>query len=140
MIRLVHAAAAVLIILALSVGPVIAQTTKYVPPIKGDAEIQLLPIKPEPDHAAKLVRTIIKLKNNSPTGSIAGLKVIQYWWDKANSPQPVMSVSQRLKKPLQPGEEATLTLECPLDPKMFRDSYQFDHANGKVKIKQVKKF
>jgi len=139
MIRLAYAAAAVLVILALSVGVVVAQA-KFVPPIKGEAEIQLIPIKPEPDHKANIVRTIVKLKNNSPTGSIAGLKVIQYWWDKANSPQPVMSANQRLKKPLQPGEEATITLECPLDAKMYRDSYQFEHANGKIKIKQVKKF
>jgi len=139
MIRLAYAVAAVLVILALSVGPVIAQA-KYVAPLKGEAEIQLLPIKAEPDYKAKVVRTTVKLKNNSPTGSIAGLKVIQYWWDKANSPQPVMSASKRLQKPLQPGEEATMTLECQLDPKMFRDSYQFEHANGKIKIKQVKKF
>jgi hypothetical protein len=139
MIRLVHAAAAVLVILGLSVGPVVAQT-KYVPPIKGEAEIQLLPIAAVPDFKANVVRTIIKLKNNSPTGSIAGLKVTQYWWDKANSPQPVSAVTQRLKKPIQPGEEVTITLELPRDAKMFRDSYQFDHANGKIKIKQVKKF
>jgi hypothetical protein len=140
MIRLASATAAVLVILALSFGPVVAQTAKYVPPIKGDAEIQLLPIKPEPDHKANMVRTVIKLKNNSPTGSIAGLKVIQYWWDKFNSPQPVNSANQRLRKPLMPGEEVTITLECALDTKMFRDSYQFDHANGKIKVKQVKKF
>jgi len=139
MIRLAYAAAAVLVILALSVGPVIAQT-RNVAPIKGDAEIQLLQPKAVPDHKANVVRTTIKLKNNSPTGSIAGLKVIQYWWDKANSPQPVMSATQRLKKPLQPGEEATITLECQLDPKMYRDSYQFEHANGKIKPKTVKVF
>ena len=139
MIRFVHAAAAVLVILALSVGLVIAQA-KNVSPIKGEAEIQLIPIKPEPDYKAKVVRTIVQVKNVSPTGSIAGLKVIQYWWDKANSPQPVSAVPARLKKPLQPGETATMTLELPLDPKMFRDSYQFEHANGKIKVKQVKKF
>jgi hypothetical protein len=139
MTRFSYAAAALLVIVALSVGSAFAQA-KYVAPIKGDAEIQLLPIKPEPDHKANTVRTVVKLKNISPTGSIAGLKVIQYWWDKANSPQPVMSATQRLKKPLQPGEEATITLECPLDAKMFRDSYQFEHANGKIKPKQVKKF
>ena len=139
MIRLAYAAAAVLVILALSVGPVIAQV-KYVAPLKGEAEIQLLPIKAEPDYKAKVVRTTVKLKNNSPTGSIAGLKVIQYWWDKANSPQPVTAVTGRVKKPIQPGEEVTITLEVPIDPKMFRDTYQFEHINGKIKIKQVKKF
>ena len=139
MIRFVYTAAAVLVILALSVGPVVAQA-KYMPPIKGEAEIQLLPIAAVPDFKANVVRTTIRLKNNSPTGSIAGLKVIQYWWDKANSPQPVSAVTQRVKKPLLPGEEITITLELPRDPKMFRDTYQFEHANGKIKIKQVKKF
>ena len=139
MTRLVYAAAAVLVILGLSVGSVIAQA-KYVAPIKGVADIQLLPIKPEPDYKAKVLRTIIKVKNISPTGSIAGLKVTQYWYDRANSPQPVAAVTARIKKPLQPGEEATMTLEAPLDPKMFRDQYVFEHANGKVKPKQVKKF
>jgi len=139
MIRLVYAAAAVLVILALSAGTPIAQA-KYMPPIKGDAEIQYLPIKVEPDYKAKLVRTTIKVKNVSPTGSIAGLKVTQYWWDKANSPQPLAAPSDRLKKPLQPGEEATLTLEVPLDPKLFRETYIFEHANGKIKPKPVKKF
>ena len=139
MIRFVYTAAAVLVILALSVGPVVAQA-KYMPPIKGEAEIQLLPIAAVPDFKANVVRTTIRLKNNSPTGSIAGLKVIQYRWDKANSPQPVSAVTQRVKKPLLPGEEITITLELPRDPKMFRDTYQFEHANGKIKIKQVKKF
>jgi hypothetical protein len=139
MIRLVYAAAAVLVVLALSVEPVIAQA-KYFAPIKGVAEIQLLPIKPEPDYKTKVLRTVIKVKNVSPTGSIAGLKVIQYWWDKTNSPQPVSAATQRLKKPLQPGEEATITLVLPIDPKMFRDQYIFEHANGKIKPKQVKKF
>ncbi|MCX6543689.1 MAG: hypothetical protein NTV05_04660 [Acidobacteria bacterium] len=139
MIRVVYAAAAVLVILALSVGPVVAQT-KYVAPLKGEAEIQLILPVAVPDFKANVIRTVIKLKNNSPTGSIAGLKVTQYWWDKANSPQPVSAVTQRVRKPIQPGEEVTITLECPRDPKMFRDSYQFDHANGKIKIKTVKKF
>jgi hypothetical protein len=139
MIRLVYAAAAVLVILALSVAPVITQV-KYVPPVKGVAEIQYLPIKPEADYKAKLIRTIIKVKNVSPTGSIAGLKITQYWYDKANSPQPVAALTGRVKKPLLPGEETTITLEAPLDPKMFRDHYVFEHANGKIKPKPVNKF
>ncbi|MCX6538123.1 MAG: hypothetical protein NT151_04200 [Acidobacteria bacterium] len=140
MIRHVYAAVAVLVILALSVGTVIAQTTKYVAPVKGVAEIQYLPIRPEPDYKAKIIRTIVRVKNVSPTGSIAGLKVTQYWYDKANSPQPVAALTGRVKKPLLPGEETTITLEAPLDPKMFRDYYEFEHANGKIKPKPVKRF
>ena len=139
MTRLVHAASAVLIILAVAVGVAYAQAKTFAP-IKGDVEIALLPIKAVPDYKTKMVDTVIKVKNISPTGSIAGLKVVQYWWDKAGSPQPVGAADARLKKPLQPGEEATLTLQLPIDPKMFRDSYVFTHANGKVKPKQVKTF
>jgi hypothetical protein len=84
------------------------------------------------------VVTTIKVKNLSATGSIAGLKVDGYWYDKANN--PVTGGKARLAKPLLPGEVATLTLEMPKDPKMYRDQYVFAHANGKVKTKPMKTF
>jgi len=46
----------------------------------------------------------------------------------------------RLAKPLMPGEEATMVLETPKNPKMYRNNYTFSHANGKVKTKAMKKF
>lgn len=140
MIRPIYAAAAaVLVILALSVGPVVAQA-KFSPVINGTADIKVLPIKAEPDYKAKVVRTVIKVKNVSTTGSIALLKVTQYWWDKANSVQPVTATDGRVRKNLQPGEEATITLELPIDSKMYRDTYVFSHKNGKINLKQVRAF
>ena len=41
--------------------------------------------------------------------------------------------SQRLKKPLMPGEVATIELHTPKNPGMQRNSYKFSHANGTVK-------
>ena len=52
-----------------------------------------------------------------------------------------MSVGNfRLKKQLMPGEESTMDIQVPYDAKMFRDTYQFVHANGKIKVKAVKAF
>jgi hypothetical protein len=139
MTRLVYSAAAVLVVLALSVGTVVAQA-KFVPPIKGEAEIQVIMGKPDVDHKANIVTIKIRAKNISPTGSIAGLKCENFWWDKANSPTPVSVGTARLKKPLLPGEEATLEIQVPYDAKMFRDTYVFSHGNGKIKAKPVKAF
>jgi len=145
MTRLVYSAAAVLVVLALTIGSLVAQEpAKSSPPIRGQAEIQILAPKAVPDHKAGVVNTVIQVKNVSPTGSIAGLKVEQYWWDKANSPAPVAVASQRLKKPLQPGEIVKIELQVPIDPKMYRDTYKFSHANGGptggINVKTVKAF
>lgn len=139
MTRLIYSAAAVLVMLAVSVGTLVAQS-KYVPPIKGEAEIQMILAKPDVDHKANLVTTKIRVKNISPTGSIAGLKIEQFWWDKANSPTPVSVGTFRLKKPLMPGEEGLMEVQVPYDAKMFRDTYVFTHGNGKIKVKSVKAF
>ena len=139
MTRLAYSAAAVLVMLALTVGTLVAQA-KYVAPIRGDVELQMLPAKVDVDHKSNMVKTTIKVKNISPTGSIAGLKVEQFWWDKASSQTPVSAGNAKVKKPLQPGEEATLEIVLPYDAKMYRDQYVFTHANGKVKVKQVKAF
>lgn len=90
------------------------------------------------DQKTNMVITTIKVKNLSGTGSIAGLKVEEYWWDKASN--PVTGSKTRLPKPLLPGEIATLTLETPKDPKMHRNQYVFTHANGKIKTKPMKTF
>jgi hypothetical protein len=78
------------------------------------------------------------VKNLSMSGSIAGLKVEEFWYDKAGN--PVTGSRKRHPKPLQPGEVVELQLETPKDPKMFTNSYQFSHANGKIKTKLMKAF
>lgn len=137
MTRLVHTAVAAVVVLALFAVSGAAQG-KFVPPIRGDAEVWVLKPVTTVDHKAGIVRTIITVKNVSATGSIAGLKVEEFWFDKAGN--PVTGSRARLAKPLGPGEVAELKLETPKDPKMDRNSYTFSHANGKIRTKSVKAF
>jgi hypothetical protein len=117
---------------------VLGAQAKPATPIRGDAEIGYLTPATSVDHKAGIVRTIIKVKNLSTTGSIAGLKVEEFWFDKAGN--PVTGSRARLQKPLQPLEVAELKLETPRDPKMDRNSYTFSHANGKIRTKAMKAF
>jgi hypothetical protein len=116
----------------------VAQAKTPVTPIRGDAEIGVLKPVTEVDHKAGIVRTTIKVKNLSPTNSIAGLKVEEFWFDKGGN--PVTGSRFRLPKPLLPLEITELKLETPKDPKMFQNTYTFSHANGKVKVKNMKVF
>jgi len=68
---------------------------------------------------------------NLEKGSIAGLRIEEFWYDKAGD--PVTGDDFRHLKPLQPGEIITVTLETPRNPRMDRNSYKFTHANGEVK-------
>jgi hypothetical protein len=84
------------------------------------------------------VVTTIQVKNTMPYASIAGLKIDEYWYDKAGN--VVTGDSKRLMKPILPNEVVTIELHTPKDPKMDRNSYQFSHANGKVQVDTVPKF
>jgi hypothetical protein len=74
--------------------------------------------------------TTIQVKNMA-TGAIAGLKVDEFWYDKAGN--PVTGDNYRHPRPLQPGEVITITLETPSNPAMNRNQYNFSHANGEIK-------
>jgi hypothetical protein len=80
--------------------------------------------------------TTIRVKNLA-AGSIAGLKVDEFWYDKAGD--PVTGDTFRHPKPLQPGEVITVTLETPRNPKMDRNQYNFSHANGAIKAQLLPK-
>jgi hypothetical protein len=137
MTRLVNVLLTIVVAAGIGVAALAAQA-KVVTPIRGEAEIGYLrPITIE-DYKAGLVRTTIKVKNLSMTGSIAGMKVEEFWFDKAGN--PVTGARYRHPKPVQPGEVVELKLETPKDPKMFQNTYQFSHANGKVKTKLMKAF
>jgi hypothetical protein len=135
MTRLSSAVLAALIVCVFA-GTILAQPAKTFAPARGDVEIGVLTPVTKVDK--DMVITTIKVKNLMTNSSVAGLKVEEYWWDKASN--PVTGSKDRLTKPLQPGEVATLTLQTPKDPKMFRNSYVFTHANGKVKTKPMKVF
>ncbi len=110
--------------------------TKWVAPVRGIADLQML--APKTTIKGTTVTTVIEVKNVS-VGAIAGLQVEQYWWDKASNMVPGGD-RFRNRKLLMPGETLTITLTSEKDKNMFRDSYQFKHANGDVKIKKVNKF
>ncbi|HPK72158.1 MAG TPA: hypothetical protein PLN93_09475 [Vicinamibacterales bacterium] len=136
MARLVKVVLTVAIV-SIGVAALAAQEKVY-PALRGDVEVGYLKPVTTVDYKAGMVKTVIKVKNLSTTGSIAGLKVEEYWFDKAGN--PVTGSKDRLKKPLAPLETAELTLLTPRDTKMDRNSYTFSHANGKVKVKQMKEF
>ena len=98
MTRLVKVALTVVAILAIGTAVLVAQTKPPVTPIRGDAEIGVLTPVTSVDHKAGMVRTTIKVKNLSPTHSIAGLKVEEFWFDKGGN--PVTGSRARLPKPL----------------------------------------
>jgi hypothetical protein len=114
-----------------------AAPAKFVPPIRGQAELGFLKPVTKREKNGDIV-TVIKVKNLSATGSIAGLKVDEYWYDKAGD--PVSGDTFRYRKPLLPGEVIDVTLRTPHNPKMDRNSYNFTHANGTIKTKQMPKF
>lgn len=113
-----------------------AAPAKFVPPIRGVAELGFL--TPSTKRVGKEVVTVIKVKNLSTTGSIAGLKVDEFWYDKAGD--PVTGDTFRYRKPLLPGEVIEVTLRTPVNPRMDRNSYNFSHANGNIKTKKMLKF
>ena len=59
------------------------------------------------------------------------MRIDEFWWDKGNN--PVGGATYRHKKPLMPGEVIEVQLTTQKNPRMFRNNYQFSHANGTVK-------
>jgi hypothetical protein len=112
-----------------------AAPPKFVRPIMGDAELGFL--APVTKAEGKEVVTVIKVKNLSTAGSIAGLKVDEYWYDKKG--ELVTGDSFRYRKPLMPGEVIEVTLRTPRTKGMDRNQYTFTHANGKIKTKKLTK-
>jgi|MudIll2142460700_1097286.scaffolds.fasta_scaffold433596_1 hypothetical protein len=95
--------------------------------VKGMAELGIL--QPVTKVEGKEVVTTIKVKNLSK-GTIVGLKVEEYWYDKDGNPLP--GDSKKLSQPLAPGGVSTIVLRTPVSPKMDRNNYVFTHDNGKV--------
>ena len=117
-----------------------AQTAKprLLAPVRGVAQVSYTkPVVKRGKVGGKdFVITTMQIKNMA-TGPIAGLKVDDFWYDRAGGPLP--SDSYRHPRPLQPGEVITVTLETPADPRMNRNQWQFSHANGEIKPSLVAK-
>ena len=112
--------------------PAPAARPKLVAPVRGVAQLGYT--KPVVKNATiggkQFVVTTIQVKNMA-NGAIAGLKVDEFWYDKAGN--PVTGDNYRHRTPLQPGEVITITLETPRVPAMARNQYNFTHANGEIK-------
>lgn len=113
-----------------------AAPARYVPPIRGEAEVNMT--KPVTKRTKDEIVTTFKVKNASATGSIAGLKISEFWYDKGGN--PVSGDEFRYRKPLLPGEVIDIELRSPVNPKMASSQYKFEQANGAVKPKVVAKF
>ena len=112
-----------------------AARAKWVAPIKGIASVEVIPT-PSKKVGTDMV-TVLKVKNVS-NGAIALLRVDEYWFDK--SLKTVSGDTQRHRQPLNPGEVVEITMRSPVKPNLYKNTFNFSHANGKVDVKTVKKF
>jgi hypothetical protein len=116
-------------------GSAQAPGTKLISPVRGEAELGYL--RPVTKREGNMIVTTIKVKNLA-AGPIAGLKVDEFWYDKGGEPvtgaQPF-----RYRKALMPGEVIDVVLRVPTNPKMDRNQYKFEHANGAIKTKLLPK-
>jgi len=113
-----------------------AAPAKFIPPIRGEAPVSMT--KPVTTRTKDEIVTKFKVKNPSATGSIAGLKISEFWYDKGGN--PVSGDEFRYRKPLLPGEVIDIELRSPVNPKMASSQYKFEQANGAVKPTVVAKF
>ena len=113
-----------------------AAPAKFVPPIRGEAVVNMT--KPVVKRTNGEIVTTFKVKNPSTTGSIAGLKISEFWYDASGN--PVSGDEFRYRKPLLPGEVIDVELKSPINEKMKNSQYKFEQANGGVKPTVVAKF
>ena len=120
---------------AFAQAPATPSGTKLISPVRGQAEIGFL--QPVTKREGGMIVTTIKIKNLA-SAPIAGLKVDEFWYDKAGDPvtgaQPF-----RYRKPLMPGEVIDVVLKVPTNPKMNSNQYKFEHANGTIKATKMPK-
>ena len=137
-VRSAAAIALALAIFAPAGGSLSAQTPmkKNAPPLKGAIEIGYtqLPSKREADK----LTTIFKIKNISATGSIVGLQVEQYFYDKTGNLAPGTGDRQRVKTPINPGEVVTITLTSNMPPPGSNAQHKFSYRDGTIKPKVMK--
>lgn len=122
-------------VVGLVTGGASAQERKLIPPIRGEATLDMM--KPATKVSGNEVVTVIIVRNPATTGAIAGLKVEENWYDKAGN--PVAGDLYRHPRPLRSGEVVTITLRTPRTPAMNSNKYQFSHTNGTIKANVVPK-
>ena len=116
-------------------APAPAAKAKFAPVVKGLASIEFLQGKPK--RVGKDIVTVVKVKNTS-SGAIALLRVDELWYNQKR--EQVTGDSQKVLKPIQPGEVVEITMKSPAKPDLYMNQYVFTHVNGKVDVKRVTKF
>ncbi len=106
-----------------------AARPKLIAPVRG--EVELGHTRPDTKRDGNMIVTTIRVKNLA-NGAIAGLKVDEFWYDKAGNPV-AGAPSFRYRKPLLPGEVIDVVLRTPANPAMNQPQWKFEHANGKIK-------
>jgi hypothetical protein len=104
-------------------------------PVKGTAWIEV--IQGQPKRIGNDMVTVSKIKNVS-SGPIAGLRLDEFWFD--HKLQQVSADVERVRTPIAPGEVIEVTTRSPVKPDLYRSTTTYNHANGKVQAKGVKKF
>jgi len=106
---------------------------KFTPPFKGQAEIEFT--KPVTKRDKDMVVTTVQVRNTQ-TAPVLRLTIDETWYDKAGG---LVTGGKGVVPRLEPGEVATVKIETPFNPKMSANNYNFAHANGTVKPRQVSK-
>jgi hypothetical protein len=116
-------------------APAPAAKAKFAPVVKGLASVEM--IQGKSTRVGSDIVTVLKIKNTS-SGAIALLRVDELWYNQKR--EQVTGDSQKVLKPIQPGEVVEITMKSPVKPNLYVSQYAFSHVNGKVDVKSVKKF
>jgi hypothetical protein len=111
-----------------------AAPRKLISPIRGEATVEYT--RPVSKRTGGNIVTTMVIRNTA-SGPIAGFRLEESWSDKAGN--LAGGEIYRHQKPFMPGEVITVTLTTPYNSRMNSNSYNFVHANGTVKPKNVPK-
>ena len=106
---------------------------KFTPPFKGQVELEYT--KPVTKREKDMVVTTILVRNTA-TAPLLRLTIDETWYDKAGG---LVTGGKGVLPRLEAGEVGTVKIETPWNSKMSANNYNFQHANGTVKPRQVSK-
>ena len=115
--------------------PAAVAKARMMNPVKGTAYVEV--IQGQGKQVGGDIVTVSKVKNVS-NGPIAGLRIDEYWYNQKL--EQVTGDTQRVRAPIAPGEVVEITTRSPVKPGLYKSTLMFNHANGKVTAKGVKKF
>jgi hypothetical protein len=106
---------------------------KFIPPIKGQAEIDYVKEATRREGSTLVTKIHVKNISNAP---IPRLKVSETWYDKKNNMLP--GGEAVINGLLQPNDVQMLEVRTPTNPNFQVQMFMFTHANGTVKPHLVK--